>query len=83
LRQAADQLDEYALCDLGICYQNGSGIPQDRSEAYKLFKISAAMEHEGATLLKSLVGQMNSVEIAEGERRFREFCLENDLDWVT
>jgi TPR repeat protein len=83
LRQAADQLDEYALCDLGICYQNGGGVPQDRSEAYKLFKISAAMEQEGATLLKSLVEQMNSAEIAEGERRFREFCLENDLDWVT
>jgi TPR repeat protein len=83
LHQAADQIDEYALCDLGICYQNGCGIPQDRSEAYKLFRISAALEQEGATLLKSLVGQMNSAEIAEGKRRFREFCLENDLDWVT
>jgi tetratricopeptide (TPR) repeat protein len=83
LRQAADQLDEYAVCDLGICYQNGCGIPQDRSEAYKLFKISAKMEHDGVALLKSLVGQMNPVEIAEGERRFRKFCSENDLDWTT
>jgi hypothetical protein len=73
-------VDEYALCDLGTCYQNGCGIPQDRSEAYKLFKISAKMDHDGAALLKSLVEQINSAEIAEGERRFREFCLKNDLD---
>jgi TPR repeat protein len=68
---------------LGFCYQNGCGVPQDRSEAYKLFKISAEMDGLGASLLNSMAGQMNPAEIAEGKRRFREFCLGNDLDWVT
>ena len=84
IRQAAEQGEGYALCDLGICYQKGSGVPRDIPEAYKLYKLAMKFNSlKAGAFFKITVGRMTAEEITEGERRFREFCLENDLDWTT
>ena len=40
-RQAAEQGDNFGQYELGKCYYNGDGIPQDLAEAVKWFRKSA------------------------------------------
>lgn len=63
------------MCSLGCCYEQGQGVPQDIVEAYKFFKLAADFEFYKDPLdgLNRIVPQMDAVEIAEGESRYREF----------
>jgi TPR repeat protein len=83
-RKAAEQNYPEAQYSLGCCYEQGQGVPQDAVEAYKFYKLAA--EHKKITTqtveqnrkaagenLKQIVTRMTAVEIAEGERRYREF----------
>jgi TPR repeat protein len=36
------------LCNLGYLYENGEGVPMDRSEAVKWYKLAAERGHKGA-----------------------------------
>jgi TPR repeat protein len=74
-RKAADQVDQIvAQSNLGFCYEHGRGVPQDFPEAYKLYKLAAQQKLGIAVAnLKQIVTRMTAVEIAEGERRYREF----------
>jgi len=47
-RLAAAQGDADALFNLGDCYTDGEGVPQDDDEAQRLFKRAAAKGHAGA-----------------------------------
>lgn len=40
-RIAADAGHAPAQCQLGLCYANGRGVPQDCCEAARLFRIAA------------------------------------------
>jgi TPR repeat protein len=80
LRKTAESAYECNLLWLGECYAEGKGIAQDYCEAYKFYKLVSQMKWilEDPTTgvqqsLNSLVRRMTSVEIAEGERRYREF----------
>jgi TPR repeat protein len=68
----------FAQLSLGRCYEHGQGVPQDVIEAYKFYKLFADDEvcHDPSDSLKRIVTRMSAVEIAEGERRYREFRLQ-------
>jgi hypothetical protein len=79
-RKAAGKDHAKAQYNLGVCYEKGHGVQQNFPEAYKLYKL-AANNRLGpfddpeiiAGILKQIVARMSAVEIAEGERRIREF----------
>ena len=73
-RRAAEQNFAIAQHNLGVCYENGNGVQQDFPEAYKFYKLAAEQNKEKAVRnLQRIVTRMTAVEIADGERRFREF----------
>lgn len=45
---AADQGDARAQCYLGICYEYGEGVTQNKTEAARLFRLAAAQGDENA-----------------------------------
>jgi len=77
-RKAAEQKYGGAQDMLGLCYEKGQGVPLDFLEAYKLYKL-AAEKNQGNAVdnLKRIVTLMTAVEIAEADRRYREFCSQN------
>ena len=85
-RKAAEKDHAQAQHNLGVCYEEGHGIQQDFPEAYKFYKL-AANNHLWpfedreifAGNLKRIVARMTAVEIAEGERRYREFSSRKNL----
>ena len=82
-RKAVEANDPAAQINLGVCYENGYGVRQDLVEAYKLYKLAANNPAADSVLdedREKLAGNleriwvlMTTVEIAEGERRYREF----------
>jgi TPR repeat protein len=79
-RKAAEQGDAQAQKNLGNCYKDGFGVPQDFIETYKLYKSAAEQNHENAAeALEQIATRMTAVEIAEGERRYREFSSRKKL----
>ena len=73
-RQMAEQGYAPAQCNLGVCYEKGQGDRRDFPEAYKLYKLASDQNHEVAAMnLNGIVTRMTAAEIAEGERRYREF----------
>jgi hypothetical protein len=81
LRKTAESAFDCNLLWLGECYAKGQGIAQDYCEAYKFYKLVSQMkwiskrpETGVQQTLESLIKLMTSKEIAEGERRYREFA---------
>ena len=80
LRKTAESAYDCNLLWLGECYVEGKGIAQDYCEAYKFYKLVSQKrwflerpETGVQQRMDSLVMRMTSAEIAEGERRYREF----------
>jgi TPR repeat protein len=84
-RKAAEQNNPEAQYSLGCCYEQGQGVPQNIVEAYKFYKLAAQQRKietlqmqqsrkAAENMLKQIVSQMTDVEIAEGERRYRQFA---------
>lgn len=48
LKKAAAAQDCFALYYLAQCYENGTGVEQDHTEAVRLYKIAAGQEHPQA-----------------------------------
>lgn len=67
--------DGSACFDLGVSFSTGSnGAPCDLIEAHKWFNLAAAYGHEDATNCRAdIAGEMTAREIAEAQRRAREF----------
>jgi len=72
---------------LGTCYEEGKGVPRDYCESYKFYKLASAAGAAGdgsvgedscEKYLQSLINRMTKQEIAEGERRHKEFCSSKD-----
>ena len=75
---AAAQGDENAFYDLGVAFSTGShGAACDLIEAHKWFNLAASRGHEEAALCRADVSdEMTAREIAEAQRRAREWLSE-------
>lgn len=67
-----------ALYDLGVAFSTGShGVTADLVEAHKWFNIAASKGHEEAAWCRADVAdEMTAREIAEAQRRAREWLAE-------
>lgn len=72
---AAAQGDVSAYYDLGVAYSTGShGVDCDLIEAHKWFNLAAASGHSEAALCRADISdEMTAREIAEAQRRAREW----------
>lgn len=72
---AAASGDGNALFDLGVAYSTGShGVECDMIEAHKWFNLAATSGHEEAACCRADVAdEMTAREIAEAQRRAREW----------
>lgn len=72
---AAAQGDVSAYYDLGVAYSTGShGVDCDLIEAHKWFNLAAASGHAEAALCRADISdEMTAREIAEAQRRAREW----------
>jgi TPR repeat protein len=72
---AAAQGDTSAYYDLGVAFSTGShGAACDLIEAHKWFNLAAVAGHEEAALCRAdIADEMTAREIAEAQRRAREW----------
>ena len=75
---AAADGDIQAIYDLGIAYSTGShGAEYDLVEAHKWFNLAASRGHEEAATCRADVSdEMTAREIAEAQRRARQWLAE-------
>jgi TPR repeat protein len=72
---AAAQGDVSAYYDLGVAFSTGShGAACDLIEAHKWFNLAAVAGHEEASMCRAdIADEMTAREIAEAQRRAREW----------
>jgi len=77
---AASQGEESAYYDLGVAFSTGShGAPCDLVEAHKWFNLAATGGHEEAAWCRADISdEMTAREIAEAQRRAREWLRAGD-----
>ena len=74
IRPLAEQGDANAQYNLGVFYDNGLGVRQDKVRAYMWFNLSAAQGREGAAAFRDLIARrMTPAQIAEAQRLAREW----------
>lgn len=73
--------DAGACYDLGVAFSTGSnGAPCDLIEAHKWFNLAAARGHEEAAHCRADISEeMTAREIAEAQRRARQWLAEGRL----
>lgn len=73
-RKAAEQNYAAAQYNLGVCYSNGEGVTKDYVEAYKWRLLAVGQGDENAKqAMTTLEKKMTPEQIAEGQKRAREF----------
>jgi TPR repeat protein len=73
IRPLAEQGDARAQYTLGVFYDNGLGVPQDRVTSYMWFDLSAAQGKDGAAAFRDLIARrMTPAQIAEAQKLVRE-----------
>jgi hypothetical protein len=55
VRPLAEQGDANAQYNLGVIYDNGLGVPQDKVRAHMWFSLSAAQGRDGAAAFRDLI----------------------------
>jgi hypothetical protein len=77
---AASNGDVPALFDLGVAFSTGSdGAQSDLVEAHKWFNLAAARGHEEAAFCRAdIAEEMTAREIAEAQRRARQWLADED-----
>jgi hypothetical protein len=74
VRPLAEQGDANAQYNLGVFYDNGLGVPQDKVHAYMWLNLSAAQGREGAAAFRDLIARrMTPAQIAEAQKLAREW----------
>jgi uncharacterized protein len=74
IRPLAEQGDASAQYNLGVFYDNGLGVPQDKVRAYMWLNLSAAKGREGAAAFRDLIARrMTPEQIAEAHKLAREW----------
>ena len=78
---AASEGDTGACFDLGVAYSTGSnGVECDLIEAHKWFNLAASRGHEEAAHCRADISdEMTAREIAEAQRRARQWLAEGRL----
>ena len=73
-KKAAVQRDAKAQHSLGLLYAMGQGVSQDFVQAYMWYSLAVANgENEGAIIRDALVNRMTPAQIAEAQKRAREW----------
>ena len=76
-RLAAEQGNAKAQGNLGVMYSYGEDVPQDYVQAHKWFNLAALGGNiEGQHCRADVSGEMSRDEIAEAQRRAREWLAE-------
>ena len=74
IRPLAEQGDANAQYNLGVLYDNGLGVPQDKVRAYMWFALSAAQGKDGAAAFRDLIARrMTPAQIAEAQKLAQEW----------
>ena len=74
IRPLAEQGDANAQYNLGVIYDNGLGVPQDKISAYMSLSLSAAQGRDGAAAFRDLIARrMTPAQIAEAQKLAREW----------
>ena len=74
VRPLAQQGDANAQYILGVFYDNGLGVPQDRVQAYMWLNLAASQGRENAAIIRDLAARlMSSAQIEEAQRLAREW----------
>ena len=74
IRPLAEQGDASAQYNLGVLYDNGLGVPQDKVRAYMWFTLSAAQGRDGAAAFRDLIARrMTPAQIEEAQKLAREW----------
>ncbi|MGA7103611.1 MAG: hypothetical protein WA699_00165 [Pseudolabrys sp.] len=74
IRPLAEQGDASAQYNLGVLYDNGLGVPQDKVRAYMWFTLSAAQGRDGAAAFRDLIARrMTPAQIEEAQKLTREW----------
>ena len=74
IRPLAEQGDANAQYNLGVLYDNGLGVPQDRVRAYMWLNLAAMQGRESAATFRDLVARlMSPAQIAEAQKLAREW----------
>jgi TPR repeat protein len=74
IRPLAEQGNATAQYNLGLFYDNGLGVPQDRVRAHMWLNLAAMQGREGAAALRALVARlMTPTQIAEAQKLAREW----------
>ena len=74
IRPLAEQGDANAQYNLGVFYDNGLGVSQDRVRAYMWLNLAAMQGRESAAALRDLVARlMTPAQIAEAQKLAREW----------
>lgn len=74
IRPLAEHGDARAQYNLGIFYDNGLGVPQDKVTAYMWLSLAAAQGREGAATFRDLIARrMTPAQIAEAQKLVREW----------
>jgi TPR repeat protein len=74
IRPLAEQGDANAQYKLGVFYDNGLGVPQDKIRAYMWLNLSAAQGREGAAAFRDLIARrMTPAQKEEAQKLTREW----------
>jgi uncharacterized protein len=74
IRPLAEQGDANAQYKLGVFYDNGLGVPQDKVRAYMWLNLSAAQGREGAAAFRDLIARrMTPAQKEEAQKLTREW----------
>ena len=74
IRPLAEQGDANAQYNLGVLYDNGLGVPQDKVRAYMWFTLSAAQGKDGAAAFRDLIARrMTPAQIVEAQKLAQEW----------
>ena len=77
-RRAAEQGHAGAQANLGVMYANGEGVPQDYVAAHRFLNLAGAKGNEkvnedAGKARNRLSAKMTAVQVAEAQRRAREW----------
>jgi len=74
IRPLAEQGNANAQYNLGVFYDNGLGVPQDRVRAHMWLNLAAMQGRDGAAAFRDLVARlMTPAQIAEAQKLAREW----------
>jgi TPR repeat protein len=74
IRPLAEQGDANAQYNLGVFYDNGLGVPQDRIRAYMWLSLAAMQGRERAAAFRDLIARlMTPGQIAEAQKLVSEW----------